>query len=80
MLSPVTSSDNLTIRKAKGSAIAALFLALPSVSAFAGNVVSQPNPVGEKLYREHMWPIMLPPVLIIAGALILARVVQKRAR
>ncbi len=66
------------MRKAKASVLAVMLWVLPSLLAFADEVVFPANPVGEKLYREHTWPMMLPPVLIIAGALIVARVIHKR--
>ena len=57
------------MRKGRALAIMGLVSLWP-LWVFGDGTVSPPNPVGEKLYREHLLPHMLPLAIVAAGLLV----------
>jgi len=54
--------------------VTVLLLALQSAYLFGDNTVFKPDPVGEKIYREHSLPQLIPLAIIIFALLVLAGV------
>ena len=61
------------MRTCKALAVAGLWLAVQTACVFGDDVLAQrPNPVGEKIYRAHMLPQLLPLAAIVFALLVLA--------
>jgi heme/copper-type cytochrome/quinol oxidase subunit 2 len=59
-----------------------VLLALQPVRVFGNNVFFPPDPVGEKLYRAHLWSHLVPVVIIVTAFLFawLLRAARQHAR
>ncbi len=57
-------------------------LAVQPICVLADNTVSQPNPVGEAVYRPHLLVDMLPLTVIVCALLLawLLHVIHRKAR
>lgn len=56
--------------KASRALLLTAMLVLQTFLAFGDGTVVPPDPIGEKAYRAGLWNQLIPPAIIVSGALV----------